>query len=614
MHFLALHMNISRENFPMRACALDELKGRYPGRSRECERLFSLLGEPGIAIPLYLYGPSGCGKSAVLSGVLEALEIRTAFVDCVTHPTPQSIFESALNQLAGHRPQASNGYSCWSSCDSPAAFVAGLRQLVAVRKRVCLVFDKAERLSARGGGLMQVLIALPSLCAAAAAASVAAGAAEDHTAAGAVLPVFVGEALWADFQHACDGEPRVLQFRFGGYSMAGLKTVLKRDVHEVLPAQSALRKRICARAAAASAAASAADEGDVGGDGNGCGAGAAAKASSSTALAASQAAVSSSESASGSCNAERPVYADAFEAFVDTVVDLFSEICRDTHELRHICRQLFPLYVKPVADGVLLGTAGGAAGGAAAGGNAARDQPFNELGVARQRRAAGSASADDAPDRPFELRDTRQLHAAIQPHLKRAMRRVYARDGLHADADDAALAAAVAGSGSALQLPVGAQWLLLAGFLASRLPPRADLVLFSSVAKKPGRRGGGPRKTKLLDTSHPFTLDRLLAIYSSIALEEHLGGPAARLAAAPIAHGGAGAVARATADGRVSARPPVRAELLVQAAGLLDLRLFSRVTKEGHIDAPRFRCEAAEADVESVARLLKFDLQQYRDE
>ena len=168
---MALHMNISRENFPMRACALDELKGRYPGRSRECERLFSLLGEPGIAIPLYLYGPSGCGKSAVLSGVLEALEIRTAFVDCVTHPTPQSIFESALNQLAGHRPQASNGYSCWSSCDSPAAFVAGLRQLVAVRKRVCLVFDKAERLSARGGGLMQVLIALPSLCAAAAAAS-----------------------------------------------------------------------------------------------------------------------------------------------------------------------------------------------------------------------------------------------------------------------------------------------------------------------------------------------------------------------------------------------------------------------------------------------------------
>ena len=114
-----------------RARALEELKGRYPGRSRECERLFSLLGEPGLAIPLYLYGPSGCGKSAVLSGVLEALEIRTALIDCVTHPTPQSIFESALNQLAGHRPQASNGYSCWSSCDSPAAFVAGLRQLTA---------------------------------------------------------------------------------------------------------------------------------------------------------------------------------------------------------------------------------------------------------------------------------------------------------------------------------------------------------------------------------------------------------------------------------------------------------------------------------------------------
>ena len=29
-------------------------------------------------------------------------------------------------------------------------------------------------------------------------------------AAGAVLPIFVGESLWADFQRLCEGDPRVL--------------------------------------------------------------------------------------------------------------------------------------------------------------------------------------------------------------------------------------------------------------------------------------------------------------------------------------------------------------------------------------------------------------------
>ena len=219
---------------------LDELKGRFPSRENEISKLNALLGEPGLALPLYIHGPSGCGKSALLRGVVEVLELRTAYLDCITHPTPQSIFEAALNQLANHRPQASNGYSNWSSCDdSPAAFIAGLRHLVEVRRkaqlpeqRLCLVFDKAERLAQRRD-LLQTLIALPSLFQAAAAGLVASGAAENAMDAGAVLPIFVGESLWPDFQLHCDGAPRVLQFRMAGYSKAGLETVLKRDVHSV---------------------------------------------------------------------------------------------------------------------------------------------------------------------------------------------------------------------------------------------------------------------------------------------------------------------------------------------------------------------------------------------
>ena len=48
---------------------------------------------------------------------------------------------------------------------------------------------------------------------------------------------------------------------------------------------------------------------------------------------------------------DAPVHAAAFDAFVGRFVDQFSEVCRDTHELRYLCRQLFPLYVQPAADG-----------------------------------------------------------------------------------------------------------------------------------------------------------------------------------------------------------------------------------------------------------------------
>ena len=47
-------------------------------------------------------------------------------------------------------------------------------------------------------------------------------------------------------------------------------------------------------------------------------------------------------------------------------------------------------------------------------------------------------------------------------------------------------------------------YLLLSGFLASRLPPAADVQLFSHAARKPGRKGGGARKMKLADVPTPL--------------------------------------------------------------------------------------------------------------
>ena len=109
------------------ASSLPPYAASFPGREKECARLHELLAEPGLALPLYIHGPSGCGKSAVLRKALAHLKIPTAFVDCIVTPTPQALFQSALNQLAGHRPSTANGYTSWAPCDSVGGFaVLGL--------------------------------------------------------------------------------------------------------------------------------------------------------------------------------------------------------------------------------------------------------------------------------------------------------------------------------------------------------------------------------------------------------------------------------------------------------------------------------------------------------
>jgi hypothetical protein len=170
--------------------------------------------------------------------------VPVAYLDCIAMPTASALFDSALNQLAGHRPSSQNGYSSWAPCDSVGAFLVGLRNVIEARGRVVLVFDKAERLAARGAShsLLDTLIELPNLYAAAAAARAQHRGSDAVSvataAAGAVLPVFVGESLWPDFQRICEGDARVLHFRFQGYPMDSLCTVLKRDVDVALPENS----------------------------------------------------------------------------------------------------------------------------------------------------------------------------------------------------------------------------------------------------------------------------------------------------------------------------------------------------------------------------------------
>ncbi|KAL3933298.1 MAG: hypothetical protein SGPRY_000339 [Prymnesium sp.] len=154
----------------------------------------------------------------------------------------------------------------------------------------------------------------------------------------------------------------------------------------------------------------------------------------------------------------------AFDSFVVTFVDFFSAVCRDTHELRHLVRELFPFYIQPALKGMV------------------------------------------------ELNDTRKLLQEALPLLKSSLRRVYARDGEvgSTDADESRSSLFDA----ALEMPYSSKYLLIAGYLASHFPRGMDVKLFSAAKRASGSRRG--RRPAAADESHSFTVERLLAIFDAI--------------------------------------------------------------------------------------------------
>ena len=60
--------------------------------------------------------------------------------------------------------------------------------------------------------------------------------------------------------------------------------------------------------------------------------------------------------------------------------------------------------------------------------------------------------------------------------------------------------------------------------------------------------------------------------------------------------------------------PRPETETLVQIASLIDLRLFSKASKDATVDGMRLRCEAPKELVKSVADAVSFDLRQYGEE
>lgn len=123
------------------------------------------------------------------------------------------------------------------------------------------------------------------------------------------------------------------------------------------------------------------------------------------------------------------------------------------------------------------------------------------------------------------------------------------------------------------------QYVLMASYLASRIPPKKDVKVFGVIAKK-GRYVKRPKSDQQLEErTHAASAERLLAIFYMIY-----------------------------ASGRVA---PSRSVVLGAVQQLVKTRLLLRLTPMARLDAFKFRCNVAQATVNVLAKKLNFSYGSY---
>ncbi|EDQ90608.1 uncharacterized protein MONBRDRAFT_16039 [Monosiga brevicollis MX1] len=233
------------------------------------------------------------------------------------------------------------------------------------------------------------------------------------------------------------------------------------------------------------------------------------------------------------------VEAQLFQRFVELLWDVFHGPCRVVTELGHLVTLLLPKWLEPIQSGEL--------------------QPHN-----------------------FSA-----LFQRIKPVLQKQLTRLYLRDvstvewaGALQAPEANATESVGAASGFRLDLPYHAKYLLLAAYLASSNPPRADLRLFAKRRQsKKAKRGTvvHMHESQTLKGPRQFTLDRLLAIFHSI-------------------HDGIGTST---------------SELLVQIQTLISLRMLHQVRASNLLDDGKYKVGIDYSTARALAQSIDFDLNAY---
>ncbi|GFG32810.1 hypothetical protein Cfor_06319 [Coptotermes formosanus] len=168
---------------------------------------------------------------------------------------------------------------------------------------------------------------------------------------------------------------------------------------------------------------------------------------------------------------------DFYSSYVKLFLGIFHRACRDLNELRYMAQLNFPKYCDPVLKGEI------------------------------------------------EMNDVTKLWRHITPHLKSSLAQLYLRTASRCGQENTVKSSLLSSSATyvlSFDLPYYAKFFLIAAYLASYNPARADRRLFVKNHGKERKKKKKQQKKQAeqLLGPKPFALDRLLAIFYAIIEED----------------------------------------------------------------------------------------------
>lgn len=247
-----------------------------------------------------------------------------------------------------------------------------------------------------------------------------------------------------------------------------------------------------------------------------------------------------------------PAFANLYPGFVRYVVDLLSMVTTDLRELHAVCREMFPRYIAPLVGG------------------AATDSNRANMPVALFNRVTADLKdvLQNMYRREFVVRNSKLVPAHV---ARAAQRRMDVHECTLIDPD----------------LSVVSKFLLLAAYLATHNPPKYDLRYFSTErTRKPHKK-----RRKTAPVRHPFSVERLLAIFEALR-DAHRNQPETT---------GSSAHAGALCTGGQ-----------VQIANLVRLGFLTAADAAGDPLADRkYRSNVTQAQAEEIGKHLHIQLKHY---
>ncbi|GAB1606625.1 origin recognition complex subunit 5-like [Argonauta hians] len=145
------------------------LRETLPCRDKQIQLLVNLFGTKCqmTAPAFFIYGHTGTGKTAVVGSILEHLECKSVWVNCMECYSAKVLYEQILLKINGSGPEAGFSDEGYTKCDNLNDFCrllpAAVQELGFAEETVYIVLDKAEKLRQMDSHILSGLLKLQEL-------------------------------------------------------------------------------------------------------------------------------------------------------------------------------------------------------------------------------------------------------------------------------------------------------------------------------------------------------------------------------------------------------------------------------------------------------------------